>query len=136
MEMNTKNSGALKIYKIWELDKLLTGKQVLTPDFIDLKWQDLEGNIVKAETKLNSLILSGRVINASDVRDIFVHQNEKKIFYKANLNQQNNYNGLIPKNKIFHFKIIINLSPGINKISLFSRGRYGFTSERKLRILK
>ena len=55
-----------------------------------MKWQDLDGNNVKGETQLDTLMLSGKVRNAGEVRDIYVHLNDKKVFYKANLNQQMN----------------------------------------------
>ena len=136
MEMNSKNSGAPKISKIWVLDNPLSEKQVLTPVFVDLKWQDLDGNIVKGETQLNTLMFSGKVRNAGEVHDLYVHQNDKKVFYKANLNHHDVYRDLIDNYQVFTFKTVINLSPGRNQISVFSRGRHGFTSERKLRILK
>ena len=136
MEMNSKNSGAPKISKLWVLDNPLSEKQVLTPVFVDLKWQDLDGNIVKGETQLETLMLSGKVINAGEVSDLYVHQNGKKVFYKSNLNHHDDYEDQIVNFQEFPFKTIINLSPGINQISVFSRGRHGFTSERKLRMLK
>lgn len=134
--MNSKNSGAPKISKLWVLDNPLSEKQVLTPVFVDLKWQDLDGNIVKGETQLDTLMFSGKVRNACEVRDLYVHQNDKKVFYKANLNHLDGYGDLIDNYQVFPFKTVINLSPGINQISVFSRGRHGFTSERKLRMLR
>ena len=134
--MDAKNSGAPKISKLWVLDNPLSEEQVLTPVFVDLKWQDLDGNIVKGETQLNTLMFSGKVRNAGEVRDIYVHQNDKKIFYKANLNHHDGYGNLLDNHQVFPFKTVIHLSPGINQISVFSRGRHGFTSERKLRMLR
>ena len=61
---------------------------------------------------------------------------DKKVFYKANLNHHDDYGDQIDNYQVFPFKTVINLSPGINQISVFSRGRHGFTSERKLRMLK
>jgi len=136
MEMNLKNSGAPKISKLWVLDNPLPESQVLTPVFVDLKWQDLEGNIVKGETQLKTLMFSGKVRNALEIRDLYVHQNDKKIFYKANLNHPDGYGDLVNNDQVFPFKTLINLSPGTNHISVFSRGRHGFTSERKLRMLR
>ena len=136
MEMNLKNSGAPKISKLWVLDNPLPESQVLTPVFVDLKWQDLEGNIVKGETQLKTLLLSGKVRNAVEIRDLYVHQNDKKIFYKANLNHPDGHGDLVNNDQVFPFKTLINLSPGTNHISVFSRGRHGFTSERKLRMLR
>ena len=136
MEMDAKNSGAPKISKLWVLDNLLPEKQVLTPVFVDLKWQDLDGNIVKGETLQDTLMFSGKVKNAGEVRDLYVHLNDKKVFYTANLNHHNEFGDKIDNNREFPFKTVINLSPGINQISVFSRGRHGFTSERKLRMLK
>ena len=136
MEMYSKNSGAPKISKLWVLDNPLSEEQVLTPVFVDLKWQDLDGNIVKGDTQLNTLMFSGKVRNAGEVSDIYVHQNDKKIFYKANLNHHYGYAYQIDNYQVYQFKTVINLSPGINQISVFSRGRHGFTSERKLRMLK
>jgi len=136
MEMNSKNSGAPKISKVWLVENPLPKKQVLTPVFVDLKWQDLDGNIVKGETKLDTLMFSGKVRNAGEVSDLYVYQNDKKIFYKANLNHRDYYGDQNDNYQVFQFKTVINLSPGINQISIFSRGRHGFTSERKLRMLK
>ena len=136
MEIYSKNSGAPKISKLWVLDNPLSEKQVLTPVFVDLKWQDLDGNIVKGQTQLKTLIFSGKVINAGEVRDLYVHQNDKKVFYKANLNHHDGYGDQIDNYQVFPFKTVINLSPGVNQISVFSRSRHGFTSERKLRMLK
>ena len=81
-------------------------------------------------------MFSGKVRNAGEVRDLYVHQNDKKVFYKANLNYHYGYEDLIENSQVFPFKTVINLSPGINQISVFSRGHHGFTSERKLRILR
>jgi hypothetical protein len=39
-------------------------------------------------------------------------------------------------NAEFLFSTLVELVPGKNKISVFSRNRYGFTSERRLRILR
>ena len=136
MEMDAKNSGAPKISKLWVLDNLLPEKQVLTPVFVDLKWQDLDGNIVKGETMQDTLMFSGKVKNAGEVRDLYVHLNDKKVFYTAKLNHHDESGDKIHNNREFPFKTVINLSPGINQISVFSRGRHGFTSERKLRMLK
>jgi hypothetical protein len=81
-------------------------------------------------------MFSGKVRNAGEVRDLYVHQNDKKVFYKANLNHLDGYGDLLDNYQVFPFKTVINLSPGINQISVFSRGRHGFTSERKLRMLR
>ncbi len=136
MEMNAKNSGVPKISKLWLLDKMLTDEQILTPVFVELKWHDLNGNNVEGETQLETLMLSGKITNASEVRDLYVHLNDKKVFYKANLNHQNISRYQIENSMLFQFKKIINLSPGINKISVFTRSRHGFTSEHKLRMLR
>ena len=53
-----------------------------------------------------------------------------------NLNHHYDYGDQIDNYQVFQFKTAINLSPGINQISVFSRGKHGFTSERKLRMLK
>ncbi len=81
-------------------------------------------------------MFSGKVKNAGEVRDLYVHLNDKKVFYSANLNHHNEFGDKIDNNREFTFKTIINLSHGINQITVFSRGRHGFTSERKLRMLK
>ena len=81
-------------------------------------------------------MFSGKVRNAREVHDLYVLQNDKKIFYKANLNHLDGYGDLLDNYQVFPFKTVINLSPGINQISVFSRGRHGFNSERKLRMLK
>ena len=91
---------------------------------------------MKGETQLDTLMLSGKVKNAGEVRDLYVHQNDKKVFYKANLNHHDYQGDQLDNYQVFPFKTVINLSPGINQISVFSRDRHGFTSERKLRMVR
>jgi len=136
MEINAKNSGITKISKHWVLENKLPEKQIFTPVIVGLKWHDLNGKNVNGETQLDALMLSGKVRNYGEIRDIYVHLNDKKIFYKENLNPQSQSTYEIENYQELKFKKIINLSPGINKISVFTRGRYGFTSERKIRILQ
>jgi hypothetical protein len=109
---------------------------VVTPKFSGLKWQDLDGNTVLGETELQSLILSGKVSNAADVRDVFVHLNDEKVFYSANLNSNGDSPDQQPDTEEFLFSTLLELLPGKNQISVFSRNRYGFTAERRLRILR
>ena len=49
--MNAKNSGVPKISKLWSLGNLLPVKHTFTPVFVDLKWQDFDGKIVKSGGK-------------------------------------------------------------------------------------
>ena len=76
-------SGTPKIVHRWNLQHTLPEQTVVTPKFSRLKWQDLDGNAVLGETELQSLILRGKVSNAADVRDVFVHLNDEKVFYSA-----------------------------------------------------
>ncbi len=136
MEIDAKNSGAAKISKLWEVEEKLPEVQVLTPILVDLKWHDLEGKTVEGETHLETLILSGKIRKPSIVQDLYVHQNDKKIFYKVNLNQKNGVRDQIDNYQVFQFKTVVNLLQGINNLSVFSRGQHGFTSEKKLRMLR
>jgi len=73
------------------------------------------------------LILQGNVSNVNDVRDVYVYLNNKKVFYSLNRNS-----GQQDKTTEFHFQTEVNLDTGNNQISIFSRSRSGFTSERRL----
>jgi carboxyl-terminal processing protease len=136
LEMVDTKSGAPKIVNRWNLQDTLPEQMMVTPNFSGLKWQDLNGNLVLGETALQSLILSGKVSNAADVRDVFVHLNDEKVFYSANLNHLEDSPDQQPDNEEFRFSALLELVPGKNQISVFSRNRYGFTSERRLRILR
>ena len=136
LEMVDTKSGAPKIVNRWNLQDTLPEQMMVTPNFSGLKWQDLNGNLVLGETALQSLILSGKVSNAADVRDVFVHLNDEKVFYSANLNHLEDSLDQQPDNEEFRFSALLELVPGKNRISVFSRNRYGFTSERRLRILR
>ena len=136
LEMVDTKSGAPKIVNRWNLQDTLPEQMMVTPNFSGLKWQDLNGNLVLGETALQSLILSGKVSNAADVRDVFVHLNDEKVFYSANLNHLEDSLDQQPDNEEFRFSTLLELVPGKNQISVFSRNRYGFTSERRLRILR
>ena len=136
MEMVDTKSGIPKIVHSWNLKNTLPEQTVLTPEFSGLKWQDLNGNPVKGETKLKSLILSGKVRNAVDVRDVFVHLNDEKVFYSANFDTAEGSTVPSDVNKELQFSTVLKLVPGKNLISVFSRNRHGFTSERRLRILR
>jgi len=136
LEMVDTKSGLPKIVHRWNLQDSLPEEAVVTPNFSGLKWQDLDGNTVLGETDLQSLILSGKVSNAADVRDIFVHLNDEKVFYSSNLSSQENSPDQQLVKVEFLFSTLLELVPGKNKISVFSRNRYGFTSERRLRILR
>ena len=136
LEMVDTKSGLPKIFHRWNLQDSLPEEAVVTPNFSGLKWQDLDGNTVLGETDLQSLILSGKVSNAADVRDVFVHLNDEKVFYSANLSSQENSPDQQLVKVEFLFSTLLELVPGKNKISVFSRNRYGFTSERRLRILR
>ena len=129
-------SGAPKITHLWDLKNLLPEKPVVTPEFTGLKWQDIDGNSVEGETVLQSLVLSGKVKNAADVRDVFVHLNDEKVFYSANYETHGGTKNQQVDNVKYPFKTMLNLEPGKNQISIFSRNRYGFTSERRLRIFR
>ena len=91
---------------------------------------------MEGETQLDTLMFSGKVRKIGKIRDLYVHLNDKKVFYKANLNQQAEFTDKIVKYQELKFKTVINLSPGINKISVFSRCNHGFISERKIRMLR
>ncbi|MGY8700118.1 MAG: S41 family peptidase, partial [bacterium] len=136
LEMVDTKSGLPKIVHRWNLQDSLPEEAVVTPKFSGLKWQDLDGNTVLGETDLQSLILSGKVSNSADVRDVFVHLNDEKVFYSANLNSPEDSPDQQLVNAEFLFSTLVELVPGKNKISVFSRNRYGFTSERRLRILR
>jgi len=136
LEMVDTKSGAPKIVNRWNLQDTLPEQMMVTPNFSGLKWQDLNGNLVLGETALQSLILRGKVSNAADVRDVFVHLNDEKVFYSANLNHLEDSPDQQPDNEEFRFSTLLELVPGKNQISVFSRNRYGFTSERRLRILR
>jgi len=129
-------SGTPKIVHHWNLQNSLSNKMVKTPKFIDLKWQDFEGNTVLGETDLQSLVLSGKVSNKANVRDVFVHLNHEKVFYSSNLKSPEDNPFQRSDNDDFLFSTVLELVPGINQISVFSRNRYGFRSERRLRILQ
>jgi len=58
------------------------------------------------------------------------------VFYSANLSSQENSPDQQLVKVEFLFSTLLKLVPGKNKISVFSRNRYGFTSERRLRILR
>jgi len=136
LEMIDTKSGTPKIVHRWNLQHTLPQQMVVTPKFSGLKWEDLDGNTVLGETELQSVILSGKVSNAADVRDVFVHLNDEKVFYSANLNSNADSPDQQPDNEEFLFSTLVELLPGKNQISVFSRNRYGFTAERRLRILR
>ena len=136
LEMLDTKSGTPKITHLWDLKNLLPEKPVVTPEFTGLKWQDFDGNSVEGETALQSLVLSGKVKNAADMRDVFVHLNDEKVFYSANYDTRDGTKNQLGNNSKYPFKTVLNLEPGKNQISVFSRNRYGFTSERKIRIFR
>lgn len=136
MEMVDTKSGSPKIVHLWNLENALPQQTVVTPEFNGLKWQDLDGNLVKGETELQSLILSGNLSNATDVRDVFVYLNDEKVFYSANFDKLEESTVQHDITKEFQFTTVLELVPGKNLISVFSRNRSGFTSERRLRILR
>jgi len=136
MEMVDTKSGSPKIVHLWNLENALPQQTVVTPEFNGLKWQDLDGNLVKGETELQSLILSGNLSNATDVRDVFVYLNDEKVFYSANFDKLEESTVQHDITEEFQFTTVLELVPGKNLISVFSRNRSGFTSERRLRILR
>ena len=136
LEMVDTKTGLPKIVHSWNLQDSLPEEAVVTPKFSGLKWQDLDGNTVFGETNFQSLILSIKVSNAPDVRDVFVHLNDEKVFYSAHLNSPQNSQDQEHVNTEILISTLLELVPGKNKISVFSRNRYGFTSERRLRILR
>ena len=136
LEMLDIKSGTPKIKHLWDLKNLLPEKPVVTPEFTGLKWQDVDGNSVEGETALQSLVLSGKVKNAADMRDVFVHLNDEKVFYSANYDTRDGTENQLGNNSKYPFKTVLNLEPGKNKISVFSRNRYGFTSEHRIRIFR
>ena len=136
LEMIDIRSGSPGIVYVWDLKDLLPKQKLVTPELLEVSWKDKEGNNVEAETDLSSLILQGKVSNVNDVRDVFVHLNNKKMFYSDNVNEQYGKTGIQDKNTGFNFKTEINLDAGNNNISIFSRSRSGFTSEHRLRIYR
>ena len=131
LEMVDIKSGTPGIAYLWNLNNMLPEQKLVTPELLGVSWQDKDGNYVEAETDLSSLILQGNVSNVNDVRDVYVYLNNKKVFYSLNRNS-----GQQDKNTEFHFQTEVNLDTGNNQISIFSRSRSGFTSERRLRIFR
>jgi len=131
LEMVDIKSGTPGIAYLWNLNNMLPKQKLVTPELLGVSWQDKDGNYVEAETDLSSLILQGNVSNVNDVRDVYVYLNNKKVFYSLNRNS-----GQQDKNTEFHFQTEVNLDTGNNQISIFSRSRSGFTSERRLRIFR
>ena len=114
-------SGAPKIVYLWNLEDSPPKQAIITPIFSELKWQDPDGNSVKGETAFRSLFLSGKVSKVADVRDVFVHLNDKKVFYSANLNSSEDRQDKKPDNDEFMFSTLLKLLPGKNQISVFLR---------------
>ena len=131
LEMVDIKSGTPGIAYLWNLNNMLPKQKLVTPELLGVSWQDKDGNYVEAETDLSFLILQGNVSNVNDVRDVYVYLNNKKVFYSLNRNS-----GQQDKNTEFHFQTEVNLDTGNNQISIFSRSRSGFTSERRLRIFR
>ncbi|MBS1255917.1 MAG: putative CtpA-like serine protease [Deltaproteobacteria bacterium] len=136
MEIDDTKSDAPTIIQLWDLKNQLPDKMVMTPEFLELRWEDSDGNPVKGDTTLESLILSGKVKNAEEVQDVFVHLNDEKVYYFANFDEPVNTEDQKNFEKDFLFKTVINLLPGSNQISVFSRNRHGFQSEHRLRMLR
>jgi len=130
LEIIDTKSGNPKIFRMWDLNKNFTEQKEVTPNFNLLNLTDSDGNILKGETSSDSIILTGKIKNADNLRDIFVHLNDKKIFYSEKINDYN------LSKKHFRFSTKINLVPGKNQISVFARNNLGTTSERRIRILK
>ena len=80
-------------------------------------------------------MLNGTVSNLEDVRDVFILLNDKKVFYSSNSKSYNDSKGSTEAENEFIFRALIKLFPGKNNISVFSRNRYGFTSEKRTTIL-
>ena len=80
---------------------MLPEKQTITPVFADLKWYDLEGNIVKGETKLDSLVLSGEVISAAKIQVLYLILN--KLLATA-LNRYITYQSHFRKQIVFYLQ--------------------------------
>ena len=131
LEMVDIKSGTPGIVYLWNLNNMLPEQRLVTPELLGVSWQDKDGNYVESETDLSFLILQGNVSNVNDVRDVYVYLNNKKVFYSLNINS-----GQQDKNTEFHFQTKVNLDTGNNQISIFSRSRSGFTSERRLRIFR
>ncbi len=131
LEMVDIKAGTPGIVYLWNLNNMFPEQKLVTPELLGVSWQDKDGNYVESETDLSSLILQGNVSNVNDVRDVYVYLNNKKVFYSLNRNS-----GQQDKNTEFHFQTEVNLDTGNNQISIFSRSRSGFTSERRLRIFR
>ena len=84
---------------------------------------------------LPSLILTGNVANGEDLRDIFIHLNDEKIFYSANFKLPKAASSNLAGSREVLFRTPLELAPGKNQISVFIRDRFGLTSERRMRVL-
>jgi len=135
MEMIDTKSSNPKIFRSWNLNKKFAEQKEFTPFFDSLKIKDVDGNILKGKTNFDSIILTGGINNPDNLSDIFVHLNNEKIFYSANIKSRNKIKDYLFRNKQFQFSTKIKLLPGINIISVFARNNLGMTSERRIRIL-
>ncbi len=136
LEIVDTKSGHPGIDYLWDLEKTLPVQRLATPKLFGVNWQDKKGNIVEAVTDLESLVLRGKVSNTADIRDVFVHLNDQKVFYSVNNSVTDGIAAQEKNKNVFNFKTALNLVPGRNQISIYYRSRTGFTSERRFRIMR
>jgi len=134
LEVINIKSGDTVIVKKWNLNEDFSEQEEMTPIIDLLKLNDNDGNFLKGETNLQSVILNGKIQNSSNLRDLFVHLNDKKVFYSDNVNRvkKNDYNFL--KETEFNFRVRIKLESGKNEISLFTRNLQGTKFEQRIGI--
>ena len=89
---------------------------------------------MKGNTNLHSVILNGKIQNPSNLRDLFVHLNDKKVFYSANVNRVEKIEENLLKKSEFKFSTEMKLETGKNEISVFARNFQGTISKRRLGI--
>ncbi len=74
------NSGDPVIAKTWNLNAGFSEQEEITPVINVLNLNDMDGNFLKGETNLHSVILNGKVQNLYNLLDLYVHLNDKKVF--------------------------------------------------------
>ena len=134
LEVVDTRSGDSIIFRKWNLNEDFSDQEEITPIINFLKLNDKYGNLLKGETKINSVILNGKIRDSSNLRDVFVHLNDKKVFYSANVEQVEKIDDNLLKKTEFNFMTEMKLETGKNEISVFARNFQGTISERKLGI--
>ncbi len=143
---NSKNLGKIKleivdmksgnpiIVKKWNLNEEFSEKEEMIPIINLLNLNDNDGNILSRVTNSQTVVLNGQVQNSSNLRDLYVHLNDKKVFYIENDKKVDNYEEDLFFKKGFSFSTKIKLRNGKNEISVFARNFQGTISERRKRI--